>query len=403
MHGRAYQQRSRSYTGKTKSLHTGVLRCSSVAAMSSTFEQFMIPNVRICAYAVARRLLHLGSRRRSVDSGGKKDTLALVVLTVCNFFDLGNREAWRIFMFERALLLRLGVPLALLISTVSVAAQDTPVDPTAKAPAASATPAANDTAALAKATQNPVASLISVPLQNNSNFGIGPYNRTGDIFNIQPVIPMKLSDNVMLITRVIQPLVWQPYPSQPTGGQVGIGDMNPTFFLSPTHSGKLIYGAGPAFVLPTATSTQTGQGKFSIGPSVVALVQPGHWTVGVLINNLFSVAGSSHRPGVNQMLLQYFINYNLKKGYYLTSGPTLTANWNATGSTDAATGDDIPGGTWTVPFGGGVGQIRRLGFQPINWTLQFYGNAVHPPGASPWSFKFQIALLYPKMPKKPGS
>jgi len=106
---------------------------------------------------------------------------------------------------------------------------------------------------------------------------------------------------------------------------------------------------------------------------------------------------------VNQMLLQYFINYNLKKGYYLTSGPTLTANWNSTGSTDAATGDDIPGGTWTVPFGGGVGQIRRLGFQPINWTLQFYGNAVHPPGASPWSFKFQIALLYPKMPKKPGS
>ena len=306
-------------------------------------------------------------------------------------------------MIRRAYLQRFGASLALLISTLSLVAQDSPVDPAAKAPAASATPAASDTAALAKATQNPVASLISVPLQNNSNFGIGPYNRTGDIFNIQPVIPMKLSDNVMLITRVIQPLVWQPYPSQPTGGQVGIGDMNPTFFLSPAHSGKLIYGAGPAFVLPTATSTQTGQGKFSIGPSVVALVQPGHWTVGVLISNLFSVAGSSHRPDVNQMLLQYFVNYNLKKGYYLTSGPSLTANWNSSGSTDAATGDDIPGGTWTLPFGGGVGQIRRLGFQPINWTLQFYGNAVHPPGASPWSFKFQIALLYPKMPKKPGS
>jgi hypothetical protein len=262
-------------------------------------------------------------------------------------------------------------------------------------------PGGSDTAALAKATQNPVASLISLPLQNNNNFGIGPYNRTGDIFNIQPVIPTKVSDKVMLITRVIQPIVWQPYAQQPTGGQVGIGDMNPTFFLSPANAGKLIYGVGPAFVLPTATSTQTGQGKFSLGPSVVALVQPGHWTVGVLINNVFSVAGSAHRPDVNQMLLQYFVNYNLNKGYYLTSGPIVTANWNAKGTGDAASGNDTTGGSvWVLPFGGGIGQIRRLGPQPINWTVQFYGNAIHPPGASPWSFKFQIALLYPKMPKK---
>lgn len=303
-------------------------------------------------------------------------------------------------MLERACLLRLGISLVIAISPFSGAAQDTPVDSAPKAPAPAPQPAVNDTAALAKATQNPVASLISVPLQNNSNFGIGPYNRTGDIFNIQPVIPMKLNDKVTLITRIIQPLVWQPYPSQPIGGQAGIGDMNPTFFLSPARPGKLIYGLGPTFILPTATSTLTGQGKFSLGPSVVALVQPGHWTVGVLINNLFSVAGSSHRPDVNQMLLQYFVNYNLKKGYYLTSGPIVTANWNATGSIDAATGDDVPGATWTVPFGGGVGQIRRLGFQPINWTVQFYGNAIHPPGGSPWSFKFQIALLYPKIPKK---
>ncbi len=304
-------------------------------------------------------------------------------------------------MFVRPCLLRLGVSLAVAISTFYVAAQNTPVDSAAKAPVPAAQSAADTTAALAKATQNPVASLISVPLQNNSNFGIGPYNRTGNIFNIQPVIPMKLSDKVMLITRVIQPIVWQPYASQPTGGQVGFGDMNPTFFLSPANAGKLIYGWGPAFILPTATSPQTGQGKVSLGPSVVALMQPGHWTVGVLINNVFSVAGSGHRPDVNQMLLQYFINYNLKKGYYLTSGPIVTANWNATGNGDAATGNDTTGGNvWTLPFGGGIGQIRRLGPQPINWTVQFYGNAVHPQGGSPWSFKFQIALLYPKMPKK---
>jgi hypothetical protein len=300
-------------------------------------------------------------------------------------------------MFKRSRLFGLSASLLVAISTASATAQSAPAPSN---PSAAASPA-NDTAALAKATQNPVASLISVPLQNNDNFGIGPYNRTGNIFNIQPVIPTKLSDKVMLITRVIQPIVWQPYADQPTGGQAGLGDMNPTFFLSPANAGKLIYGVGPAFVIPTATSAQTGQGKFSLGPSVVALVQPGHWTVGVLINNVFSVAGSSNRPDVNQMLLQYFVNYNMKKGYYLTSGPIVTANWNAKGNGDAASGDDITGGSvWVVPFGGGIGQIRRLGFQPINWTVQFYGNAVHPPGASPWSFKFQIALLYPKMPKK---
>src|SRR5271154_118585 len=115
-------------------------------------------------------------------------------------------------MFGTARVLRFAVSLTIAMSTLSVAAQDTPVDTGSKAPGTAAQPAATDTAALAKATQNPVASLISVPLQNNSNFGIGPYNRTGDIFNIQPVIPMKLSEKVMLITRIIQPLVLQPYP-----------------------------------------------------------------------------------------------------------------------------------------------------------------------------------------------
>ena len=293
------------------------------------------------------------------------------------------------------------VSLAIAGSTFTVEAQDARANVQAKAPATAVPAPTDDTAALAKATQNPVASLISVPMQNNANFGIGPYNRTGNIFNIQPVIPVKLSEKVMLIARVIQPIVWQPYAQQNTGGEFGFGDMNPTFFFSPAHAGKLIYGVGPAFALPSATSSVTGQGKFSIGPSVVVLVQPGKWTVGVLVNNLFSVAGPSSRPDVNQMLLQWFVNYNLKKGYYLASGPIVTANWNSTGSFDASTGDDTTGGNvWVVPFGGGIGQVRKLGFQPINWTVQFYGNAVHPQNASPWSFRLQIALLYPKIPKK---
>ncbi|MBV9482004.1 MAG: neuromedin U, partial [Acidobacteria bacterium] len=126
-------------------------------------------------------------------------------------------------------------------------------------------------ASLEKAVQNPVASLISVPLQNNTNFGYGPYNRTQDVLNIQPVIPMQISRDWMVITRIIQPIVWQPYPSLNTGGQYGLGDMVPTFFLSPREPKKVIWGFGPAFTIPTATNDILGQGKLSLGPSFVAL------------------------------------------------------------------------------------------------------------------------------------
>ena len=269
------------------------------------------------------------------------------------------------------------------------AQQSQPPGSSQQAPGHDEAPPANTTESLQKATQNPVANLISVPVQNNSNFGIGPYDRTQDVLNIQPVIPVKLNEKWNLITRIIQPIVWQPYPSANTGGEYGLGDMNPTFFLSPGNPGKVIWGAGPAFVIPTATNDILGQGKFSIGPSFVALAQPGHWTVGALVNNVFSVAGSSHRPYVNQMLLQYFINYNMKKGWYITVQPILTADWRASS-----------GNIWTVPFGGGVGRIMKLGFQPVNITGQFYGNALYPSGASSWSMRLQIAFLFPKLSKE---
>jgi hypothetical protein len=200
-----------------------------------------------------------------------------------------------------------------------------------------------------KASQNPVASLISVPVQNNNNFGIGPYDRTQNVLNIQPVIPIRASETWNLIMRWIALVIWQPAPGtanlevfgieentppylaaqavQKSAGVFGLGDITPTFFLSPTKSGKLIWGAGPVFVLPTATSRVLGQGKLSMGPSVVALIQPGKWTLGALVNNVWSVAGPSDRSDVKQMTLQYFVNYNLKKAWYLSFAPVLTANW----------------------------------------------------------------------------
>jgi hypothetical protein len=153
------------------------------------------------------------------------------------------------------------------------------------------------------------------------------------VLNIQPVIPLQLGENWNLITRTIQPIVWQPYANATTGGQYGLGDMNPSFFLSPAKPGKIIWGVGPTFLIPTATNSILGQGKLSIGPSALALIQPGPWTVGALVSNVWSVGGSGGRPVVNQMLLQYFINYNLKKGCYISISPILTP----TGGGPAAT------------------------------------------------------------------
>jgi hypothetical protein len=243
---------------------------------------------------------------------------------------------------------------------------------------------------LAKAVQNPVASLISVPIQNLTDFNIGPYARERNtVLQFQPVIPARISENWNLITRVIAPILYQPDFSQQQGGTFGLGDINPTFFLSPAKPGKVIWGAGPAFLLPTATDDVLGTGKFSIGPAIVVLVQPGKWTLGALVNNLFSVAGPSNRPDVNSMTLQYFINYNLKKGYFITLQPIINANWNASA-----------GNTWTVPFGGGIGRVMKLGNQPVNVGAQAYYNAKRPDTIpSPtWQLKFQFSLLYPKKP-----
>lgn len=275
---------------------------------------------------------------------------------------------------------------SLLLICPAIAQQSAPSQQSAEAKAADMQPDA--TAELQKAVQNPVANLISVPIQNNSNFGVGPYDRTQDVLNIQPVIPMPISKKWMLINRIIQPIVWQPYPDANTGGEYGFGDMSPTFFLSPSKAGKLIWGAGPAFAVPTATNDILGQGKLSMGPSVVALVQPKPWTIGALVSNVWSIAGSGSRPDVNQMLLQYFVNYNLQKGWYLTMSPILTANWEGSS-----------GNIWTVPFGGGVGRVMKLGMQPVNISAQFTGNAVMPEGTSSWGMRLQITFLFPKLSK----
>lgn len=256
--------------------------------------------------------------------------------------------------------------------------------------------------------QNPVANLISVPFQNNVNFPIGQYSRNQDVLDIEPVIPFHISPDWLIISRWIAPVVYQPdlgagcrasgrlkgvicdtrdFESAPEGGANGLGDINPTFLLSPVHPGKLIWGFGPTFLAPTATSPTLGEGKWGAGPSLVLLAQPKPWTIGVITNNIWSFAGNEQRRHVNQFMANWWVNYNMAHGWYLITSPIVTSNWLAPDHN-----------RWLVPFGGGIGRMVRVGHQPVVWELESYYNAVHPRDLPfpKWQVRLQVALLFPE-------
>ena len=264
----------------------------------------------------------------------------------------------------------------------------------AQQPATAAAPV-SDAAALEKArkaSQNPIASMISVPFQENWNFDIGDSNRVQNVFVIQPVIPVSLGSKWNVITRWVTPIVYQPYAVPLEDGTLhqtgayGLGDMQPQFYFSPKKHSVVTWGAGPIFLVPMGTPYRyMSQGKFAIGPTFVALAQPHFGTIGVLVNNMWSVAGHKDRPDVNQFYLQPFLNYNLKKAWYLslqTSG--ITANWEKSKN------------RWVVPIGGGPGRVWKFGHQAVNVQTFFFGIVVHPPKASPWEFRMAFTLLFPK-------
>ncbi|MHC4950066.1 MAG: transporter [Planctomycetota bacterium] len=252
--------------------------------------------------------------------------------------------------------------------------------------------AQSEAEALAAASQNPVASMYSLPFEFTFDYGAKDGDAT--ILNIQPVIPVTVGD-WNYISRIIVPLMdldgkATGIPAIPNGtfegGDVsGLGDINYTLFLSPAKAGKVIWGVGPSVSFPTATDDRLGSEKYSAGPSAVFLTQPKPWTLGLLVRNLWSFAGESDRKSVNQFLAQPFINYNLDDGWYLTTQPVITANWNADSSN-----------RWTIPVGGGVGKIMKIGNQPVNIRLASYWNADKPKGGPDWSIVFAFQLMFPK-------
>jgi hypothetical protein len=166
-----------------------------------------------------------------------------------------------------------------------------------------------------------------------------------------------------------------------------MGDLQLSMFLSTAAPKEWVWGAGLIGQFDTATSDRLGQGKYGVGPTAVGLKMGKEWVYGALINNVWSVAGSSDRANVNQMLIQPFINYNFLKhpGLYLTSSPIITANW------EAFTGD-----VWTVPLGLGVGQIVKIKELPVNLQASTYYNVVQPDDGADWQIRLQVAFLFPK-------
>jgi hypothetical protein len=250
---------------------------------------------------------------------------------------------------------------------------------------------------LAKQSQNPIGNLVSLPFQNNTSFGIGPEDAISNVLNIQPVYPVGLSKKWNLINRGIVPVIYQEAVFSEIGGSAsGLGDISYTGFISPSQPGKWIWGVGPAFIFPSATEDRWASDKWSGGAGVVVLTMPGNWVLGALVQNVWSFAGDDDAEEVNQFLLQPIINFNLEKGWYLTSVPVITANWTASSSN-----------RWTVPLGGGFGRIVKWGKQPLDLSMQAFYNVEKPTPrvaqgpnlenqGDTWTLRLQLKLLFPK-------
>jgi hypothetical protein len=243
--------------------------------------------------------------------------------------------------------------------------------------------AANNEAELAKKLQNPIASLISVPLQNNWDFGIGPANAMKYTVNIQPVIPFSIGTDWNLITRTIVPVIYAE-SSVPGGDSTsGLGDILQSFFLSPKAPvGGWIVGGGPVILYPSATEKKLGADKWGAGPTAVVLKQQSGWTYGLLANHLWSFAGEGGREEVSSTFLQPFVSFTTKT--YTTFGLNTESTY------------DWKKSQWTVPVNASVSQLLKLGGMPVQFQAGGRAYAEKPSGGPDWGLRFTVTFLFPK-------
>jgi hypothetical protein len=238
---------------------------------------------------------------------------------------------------------------------------------------------------LAKQLANPIANLISVPLQLNYDDGFGASGK-GDrwTLNIQPVIPISVSKDWNMISRTIVPLVAQDGVVAPGSGQSGVGDTVQSLFFSPKKVGSngVVWGIGPVFLLPTATSDSLGGGKWGAGPTGVVLKQDGSFTYGLLANQIWSVAGQEDRGKISQGFVQPFVSYTTPKATTFGLSSEITRNW-ITNKT-------------TVPLNVTVSQLMKLGKQPMQIGGGGRVYLARPAGGPDWGLRLSMTFLFPK-------
>ena len=245
----------------------------------------------------------------------------------------------------------------------------------------------NEAAAeLAKKLSNPVASLISVPIQYNyDEYGGSNDGASSSRLVFQPVIPFKLNQDWNLISRTLIPIVDQQDFRFAAMNESGFSDISASLFFSPQEptSGGLIWGAGPLFVIPTASADALGTGKWSMGPTAVVLKQTGPWTAGMLVGHAWSFAGDDKRSYVCSTTLQPFFSYTTKTHTTVGAFTESAYNWN----------DE----QWTVPLIFQAGQILKVGPQIFQLAVAAKYWAETPNnGPTGWGWRVQLTLLYPK-------
>jgi hypothetical protein len=246
---------------------------------------------------------------------------------------------------------------------------------------------------LAKLSQNPIADMNTLPLQNEIHFGFGPDGRIQNVLYLLPVYPVAITSKVNLITRTVAPLVWQPQPTPSGGTRFGMGDILFSAFVSPQPTRSLSWGVGPAVLLPTGTNAGAGAesaGQWCAGPAAAIVYSPGPLVMGLLVDNIFSFNGREGAASVDALMMQPFFNVNLPKGFFLTTSPIITADWERPNDQ-----------RWVVPVGGGLGAVIRVGRFGIGLNAHAYWNAVKTDAAGEWTLRLTAAGLFPSRPETP--
>ena len=268
----------------------------------------------------------------------------------------------------------------MLISFNSLKAQESNEKPKAPQPGS----AGSELLELAKASQNPVADMNTVPIQFNWFSGGGlPGSQTLSQTLIQPVLPLPLNKDFNIVSRTVVPVM--SVPTSNGEKMKGIADIQEQIFVSPSHAKGFIWGFGPIFSLPTSTVSVISTGQFALGPNAVILVMPGKFVMGAVINQMWRIGGSTITTPINQFYTQPFINYNFKLGWSVSFAPAITANWSAPS-----------GQQWTVPLGAGVSKITVIGKQPLNLSFQYYHNVERPDNAGADQVRMVVVFLFPR-------